>query len=146
MRLAYAGNEAHEIEKLGARVDLAGWVTCVGYLDRPRLAALFHESHINAYISAEGAGYHQKFLELLSAGRPVIAYGGELAESLNQARDLPCYVADPKTPVALATEFEQVLKAGSKPKAQGAFAKLGWDARAVEAEHALLDAINRTTI
>ncbi|HEY2629831.1 MAG TPA: glycosyltransferase [Usitatibacter sp.] len=144
VQLAYAGNETHEIQRLQPRIDLEGWVTCLGYLDRPRLAAKFHESHINAYISAEGAGYHQKFLELVSAGRPVIAYGGELAESLNQARDLPCRVSDPKNPAELDAELEAIMHMAPGAKANGAFAKLGWEARAVGAEQALLDAIART--
>lgn len=51
-----------------------------GYLPLPELAALCRSASVNAYIW-NPKGFHHKLLELLSCGRPVIAFPGETDES-----------------------------------------------------------------
>jgi glycosyltransferase involved in cell wall biosynthesis len=80
LEIAYAGPDSVRAEaKLGSLRDLAR-VQVHGYLPLPELAALCRSATANAYLWCPTT-FHHKLLELLSCGRPVIAFPGETEES-----------------------------------------------------------------
>ncbi len=79
--LVYAGTE-HKVVSASARNQgIDDWLETHAYLPIERLAQLCGSAWINAYIAAPGLGFHHKLLELITTGRPILAFGGESAES-----------------------------------------------------------------
>lgn len=72
-----------------------------GYVPTDEMARICHHAVANLYVFF-GRGFHHKLFELLACRRPVIAYGGELPESIAQADRLRAPLALPTTPAALA--------------------------------------------
>ena len=80
LRFVYAGSDH---ERVGAAVSRSTWpcdVRIHSYLPIAGLARLVRRSFANCYLWSP-AGFHHKLLELLVAGRPVVAFGGEHEES-----------------------------------------------------------------
>lgn len=72
-----------------------------GYVSPEEMAQLCQHSLANIYVFL-GRTFHHKLFELLACRRPVIAYGGELPESIAEAKRLHAPLALPTTPDALA--------------------------------------------
>lgn len=71
-----------------------------GYVSPDEMARLCQHALANIYVFL-GRTFHHKLFELLACRRPVIAYGGELPESLAEARRLNAPLATPAAPDAL---------------------------------------------
>ena len=71
-----------------------------GYVSPDRMARLCQHALANIYVFT-GMTFHHKLFELLACRRPVIAYGGELRESIAEAYRLHAPLAVPTTPAAL---------------------------------------------
>jgi hypothetical protein len=78
--VVYAGGDVEKVQPALKRLEGLAQVVVHHYLPLPALAALCRSASINAYIWAP-TGFHHKLLELLSCGRPVIAFPGETEES-----------------------------------------------------------------
>ena len=76
-------------------------VECPGYVSTAEMAQLCRHALANVYVFL-GRTFHHKLFELLACRRPVIAYGGELPESVAAAGRLHAPLARPTTPAALA--------------------------------------------
>jgi glycosyltransferase involved in cell wall biosynthesis len=71
-----------------------------GYVSPDEMARLCQHALANIYVFL-GRTFHHKLFELLACRRPVIAYGGELRESIAEAAHLHASLALPTTPSAL---------------------------------------------
>jgi len=71
-----------------------------GYISPDAMARLCQHALANIYVFL-GRTFHHKLFELLACRRPVIAYGGELRESIAEAGRLHAPLALPTTPEAL---------------------------------------------
>jgi len=72
-----------------------------GYVSPDEMARLCQHALANIYVFL-GSTFHHKLFELLACRRPVIAYDGELPESIAAANSLHAPLALPTTPAALA--------------------------------------------
>jgi hypothetical protein len=116
VEIAYAGADSVRAEaKLGSLRDVAR-VQVHGYLPLPELVVLCRAATANAYMWCP-TGFHHKLLELLSCGRPVIAFPGETVESRRLAArcggDLRC----PSNEVELVSVLEDVRRWGTEATA-----------------------------
>lgn len=75
-------------------------ITLAGYVAPDEMARLCQHALANIYVFL-GRTFHHKLFELLACRRPVIAYGGELRESISEATRLHAPLAMPTTPSAL---------------------------------------------
>jgi hypothetical protein len=71
-----------------------------GYVAPEEMARVCQHALANIYVFL-GRTFHHKLFELLGCRRPVIAYGGELRESIAVATRLRAPLATPTTPAAL---------------------------------------------
>ena len=71
-----------------------------GYASPDEMARLCQHALANIYVFL-GRTFHHKLFELFACRRPVIAYGGELRESISEAARLHASLAMPTTPAAL---------------------------------------------
>jgi len=76
-----------------------------GYVSTDEMAKICRHAVANLYVFF-GRGFHHKLFELLACRRPVIAYGGELPESIAEAERLHALLALPTTPVMLASALD----------------------------------------
>jgi hypothetical protein len=83
--VVYAGADFAKVQPVLARLEGLARVVVHPYLPLPVLAALCRSAAINAYMWNPN-GFHHKLLELLSCGRPVLAFPGETEESERLAR------------------------------------------------------------
>lgn len=74
--------------------DLGVAVEAPGYVSAPEMARICQAAVANAYVFFH-RGFHHKLFELLACRRPVIAYGGELPESIAEAERLHAPLATP---------------------------------------------------
>lgn len=75
-------------------------VEAPGYVSPEEMAALCRGAVANLYVFL-GRTFHHKLFELLACRRPVIAYGGELPESIAAAARLHAPLAGPRSPADL---------------------------------------------
>lgn len=80
VEIVYAGADSAKIASALRPVEDLARVQVKGYLPLTELAALCRSATVNAYIWNRQT-FHHKLLELLSCGRPVIAFPGETNES-----------------------------------------------------------------
>jgi glycosyltransferase involved in cell wall biosynthesis len=143
--LQYAGNEHVELHEVCRELGIEGWVSHAGYLSTPELASMVRHASVNAYISAAQAGFHHKFLELVSTGRPLIAYGGELPESLDLVRGLDVAVFDPRDGNELDAAFDRILDPGEAAARRAPISIFGWEEQARRLEPVFRRAIEEAT-
>ena len=99
-----------EIIHIGSQLDLLQDVAArhagvtvrgSGYIDTSEMARICQSALANAYVF-HGQTFHHKLFELLACRRPVVAFGGELAESTALAAHLGRPLETPQSPAALA--------------------------------------------
>jgi glycosyltransferase involved in cell wall biosynthesis len=93
--LVHLGNQGDWLENSrGVDIHLPG------YVSPDEMARLCQHALANIYVFL-GRTFHHKLFELLACRRPVIAYGGELPESIAEAERLHALLAVPTDPAAL---------------------------------------------
>ena len=79
--LSYAGLNQLKFEALATKIlHNSIEIITFPYLDKKDLGKLCRSSHVNAYIRSPSVIIHHKCIELLSYGRPIIAFPGETEE------------------------------------------------------------------
>jgi hypothetical protein len=78
-----------------------------GYASPAQMAVICQSALANCYVFF-GRGFHHKLLELLACRRPVIAFGGELPESIALAAQLHAPLYAPESPTELATMLARI--------------------------------------
>ena len=137
--LHYAGNDAKRVraaaEKSGVHLRLEG------YLPQARLHALQAAASANLYIYDPRCLLHHKALELIAAGRPVIAFPGETAEVKDLAAEAGTTLFACADAAALGVALDVI--AGDPPPVPEAAARAGftWAARAEVLERELAEAV-----
>lgn len=85
VEIVYAGGDFAKVQPVLTRLAGLARVVVHPYLPLPALAAICRSAAINAYMW-NAKCFHHKLLELLSCGRPVLAYPSETEESERLAR------------------------------------------------------------
>lgn len=107
VRIAYLGSQGElvrdtaRVHAPGTQLDLPGYVAVGEMAQRCQSAA------VNVYLHHPGT-FHHKLPELLSCGRPVMAFPTEFAESLRLAAGTPGQLLTPATPAAVARELRRI--------------------------------------
>ena len=124
------------LERSAARHDGLVPVEAAGYIAPAEMAGLCQGAIANAYIF-HGRTFHHKTFELFACRRPVIAFGGELPESIEQAERLNANLARPwDVPgVVAALQSASALPHGPMPTATDRF--FTWAEQAAMVEMAI---------
>jgi len=86
-----------------------------GYVSPDEMARLCQHALANIYVFL-GRTFHHKLFELLACRRPVIAYGGELPESIAEAQRLYAPLAVPTDPGALVAALSTAESFAPDPR------------------------------
>jgi hypothetical protein len=105
--ILHLGTQLAMLEASAARHGEIVPVSSPGYVTPPEMAAICQAALANGYVFF-GRGFHHKLLELLACRRPLIAYGGELPESLALAASLHAPLHTPATPDALTATLATI--------------------------------------
>lgn len=87
LRILHLGSQLAMLERSAARHGGIVPVEGAGYVVPAEMARICQGAIANAYIFNKQT-FHHKAFELFACGRPVIAFGGELPETIDQARRL----------------------------------------------------------
>jgi len=109
-------------------------VEAPGYVPVTEMARICQHSIANLYVFL-GRTFHHKLFELFACKRPTIAYGGELPESMAEARRLRACLAFPTTPAALTEALAAAESSVPDPQMPGLF--FTWPEQAAMVERAM---------
>jgi glycosyltransferase involved in cell wall biosynthesis len=138
----YAGADAQKVRPVLRPLAQVADIRIHGYLPLPELAALCQSASANIYIWNPKT-FHHKLLELLSCGRPVIAYPGETEESKQLATDCGGYLLSPTTEEELIDVLSRLLHRTSQPEQSGSNVQtFSWAAQAHRMEEVLMQTIH----
>lgn len=84
IRFVYAGSDTARVNRTLSKVDLGCETEICDQLSIDQLAQRVQRTFVNCYLWAPFT-FHHKLLELLTAGRPVVAFPGEHQESKGMA-------------------------------------------------------------
>ena len=105
-----------------------------GYVSPDEMARLCQHALANIYVFL-GRTFHHKLFELFACRRPVIAYGGELPESIAEASRLHAPLASPTTPAALVAALSAAESFDPDPQMPDRF--FTWPEQAAMVEAAM---------
>lgn len=133
----YAGNDGDLVERVTAPLAEHCERRFLGYLPVTELAALQAAAHTNIYVHNERCLFHHKALELIAAGRPILSFPDETAETRRLASEAGCalFVCADRGQVKDALD---VIAQNTLPAADArVLAGYTWAARAVLLEQVL---------
>lgn len=133
--LAYAGNEGARVTEVARAQGLPITVDDRGRLGGDDLGSLLASSAANAYVVHAPSLFQQKPLELLAAGRPVIAVPGEGGEVERLGRDIGGRLVTGGDAATLATALTEALASPMPDPRADVLARFTWDAQAAVLEH-----------
>ncbi|HEX4695917.1 hypothetical protein [Sphingomonas sp.] len=107
IEIVHLGAQIAMLEESATRHDGHVPVSSPGYVAPAQMAAICQSALANCYVFF-GWGFHHKLFELLACRRPVIAYGGELRESLSAAERLHAPLLTPDSPALLRAALEEI--------------------------------------
>jgi hypothetical protein len=105
-----------------------------GYVSPEQMARLCQHALANIYVFT-GLTFHHKLFELIACRRPVIAYGGELRESISEATRLHAPLAVPTTLAGLVEALTAAEHFTPNPDMPGRF--FTWPEQAGRVEAAM---------
>jgi hypothetical protein len=127
--IVYLGHDGDWLDNdRGVAVELPG------YVSTDEMARICQHAVANLYVFF-GRGFHHKLFELLACRRPVIAYGGELRESIAEADRLHAPLAVPTTPAMLVTALTAAERFDPDPRMPERF--FTWPEQAAMVEAAM---------
>jgi glycosyltransferase involved in cell wall biosynthesis len=127
--LIHLGNQGDWLEN-----DRGVDIHLPGYVSPDVMARLCQHALANIYVFL-GRTFHHKLFELLACRRPVIAYGGELPESIAEAERLHAPLATSTTPAALVTALTAAESFAPDPRMPERF--FTWPEQAAMVEAAM---------
>jgi glycosyltransferase involved in cell wall biosynthesis len=107
VEIAYAGGDSRRAAQVLQPLSGLAEVRVHSYLPLPELAALCRSASVNAYIRTPKT-FHHKLLELLSCGRPVLAFPGETDESRRLVAQCGGTLLTPTTEVELVAALQSL--------------------------------------
>jgi hypothetical protein len=139
----YAGADSAKVATALQPLEGLARVRMNGYLPLPALAALCRSATVNAYIWNPKT-FHHKLLELLSSGRPVIAFPGETDESRRLAVASGGELLSPGNKDELVATLGLIAcQAGAESRADVVRDSFTWAAQARGLEQVFLQANGR---
>jgi glycosyltransferase involved in cell wall biosynthesis len=135
--LRYAGNEAKRVRAAAGGIELH----VEGYLSQAKLHALQASVSANIYIHDPRCLLHHKTLELIAAGRPVVAFPGETDEVRGLARETGTTLFACADAAGVAAALDIVADNPPPVPEAAARAAFTWKARAAVLEHVLAGAV-----
>jgi hypothetical protein len=93
----YAGGDARRFERLTKPLQEYANVIVDDYLDTRRLRSLQAGAMVNVYVYSPRSLFQHKPIEMLAAGRPILAVPGESEEVQNIARKTGCLIGTCET-------------------------------------------------
>ncbi len=142
VEFCYAGNEHKQVAALAAPLRGRCQVTIRPLLPPAEFRSMLSTATVLVYARQERMLYHQKFIEYLSTGRPVLCFPGEKEEIRNLARTVnapffSCQTTDDVTAALSAIE------AGDTPVLdRHGLEAYSWDAQAATLERVLQSALD----
>ena len=107
VRLCYLGGDSDLFAEHVAQIEPGIAVEMPGYLPVAELARHCRDAAVNAYI-AHPDGFHHKLLELLSCGRPLLAFPAETEEAHELARQVEGDLRTPANAYEVAVELAKL--------------------------------------
>lgn len=139
MVLRYAGNDGALVAAAGEAAGLA--VERLGYLPQASLHALQAASAANLYLYNPRCLLHHKALELIAAGRPVIAYPGENDEVRGLAAEAGAALFACSDGAALSDALDIIADTPPPAPSRETREAFTWASRAAVLEQALGDVL-----
>ncbi len=128
--VVYAGGDSRRAAQVLEPLAGLAEVKVHGYLPLEELAALCQSASVNAYIRTPKT-FHHKLLELLSCGRPVIAFPGETDESRRLADQCGGTLLTPTTELELVAALRSVSdEAGNGSRQEVDASQFSWTRQA----------------
>ncbi|MEO6218737.1 MAG: hypothetical protein ABIO86_22120 [Sphingomonas sp.] len=136
LRIVHLGSQIAMLQRSAARHDGLVPVEGAGYVRPAEMAGICQGAAANAYIF-HGRTFHHKTFELFACRRPVIAFGGELPETIEQAERLGANLDRPSDLAGIVATLEAAiaLPAGPIPTAADRF--FTWPEQAAMVETAI---------
>lgn len=136
LSIVHLGSQQAMLERSAVRHEGLVPVEAAGYVAPAAMAGICQGAIANAYVF-HGQTFHHKTFELFACRRPVIAFGGELPESIEQAARLGANLACPSdAPGVVATlQSAAAFAAGSIPATTDRF--FTWREQAAMVETAI---------
>lgn len=135
--LAYAGADGARVAAILERLALPMTFIDHGRLAPDALGTALASSAANAYVVHPRSLFQQKPLELLAAGRPVIAVPGENAEVERLSGEIGGRLVCGADPTTLATGLADALAAPSPEIRADVLDRFTWDAQAAVMEQVI---------
>lgn len=142
--LSYAGMDGEIVARVASELALPIALDIRGQIPSESLGALLRTSFANAYVVNRNSLFQQKPLELLAAGRPVIAIGHESDEIHKIRVDIGGHLIDGDNPGVIAQTLAALPDDISARLNTEALAKYGWDNQARILERIVADVIGNT--
>jgi glycosyltransferase involved in cell wall biosynthesis len=148
VQLLYFGSDGSLLEPHVRDLEAARWVRISSYVSIDQLAATCRTAMANIYIRADitfkGGPLHHKLLELLAAGRPVIAVGGETEESFRLRDAAGGVLLAPRNLPELRDAIASVIgNAIPLPESSSKSCRFGWETQAEKLEQVFLSCLER---
>lgn len=131
VRFHYAGDDREQVAAAARRLESLCAVEIAGFIPLAELQRLHRASRINLYMKSWHT-FHHKLIELLVAGRPVLAFPGENEEARRIARETGgvLHVCGSESEIVDALEGCRATGDAAGPDREK-LAAYGWEAQAV---------------
>lgn len=140
----YVGSDAERVLRAVRDAGLERFSSISTGLPVREFAAIVKSACVNCYIWKEST-FHHKLLELLAAGRPVIAYPGEHEESIRFSAISPTPFFKCSDPTALRCALSEIWSGkGFSPNPSQQSPDWRWQTMSQHLERFLLEVIDRS--
>ena len=137
----YAGNDGNIVQACAKHVSYE--VKIDGFLQVKNLQHLQSSVDVNLYIYNPRCLLHYKTLELISRGRPVIAFPGETTETRLLAENAGCKLIPCNRPEDVVKALDMIIDAPAPPNQVSRLENFSWESRAKILETVLKQAISK---
>ena len=133
--LTYAGLDTEAVKKATRELNNLCQINLKGFIPVKELQKIHQNSIANMYIKTY-RGFHNKTIELLSAGRPIICYPEEIDEAIEIAKGTNITLHSCSTSIEISEALSESLKTQSNKVAENKHLReLTWDFQAKKLEN-----------
>ncbi|MEO7689440.1 MAG: glycosyltransferase [Sphingomonas sp.] len=136
LSIIHLGSQQAMLERSAARHGGLVAVEAAGYVAPAEMAGLCQGAVANAYVF-HGQTFHHKTFELFACRRPVIAFGGELPESIEQAERLGVNLASPSDVPGVVAALQSAAALSAEPISTATDRFFTWREQAAMVEAAI---------
>ena len=109
IELSYLGGDVNTFRSCATPYETYFRLCSLGYVTVDRMACECRHAAVNSYITHEGT-FHHKLLELLSCGRPVLAFPMESDEARRLAREVRGELLEPRDVSEVAAQLDHLYQ------------------------------------